>query len=158
MVHNENAEEEEEEDEDDWLYELLTELAESDDSDDEEVKEEPEKEVDNEVVEEETNGETFFIATIFRGNKVEETKIPVKCEDPGPCLVTCKIDEEVFGDKIHAKKGILINTFPNKEKWMKESMEKAKEGHGKQGDEEESQKDKRADAMRPRPVLPRPHP
>ncbi|MED6150507.1 hypothetical protein PIB30_072974 [Stylosanthes scabra] len=63
----------------------------SDDSDDEEVKEEPEKEVDDEVVEEETKGETFFIAIIFRGNKVKETEIPVKCEDPGPCLATCKI-------------------------------------------------------------------
>ncbi|MED6210661.1 hypothetical protein PIB30_066285 [Stylosanthes scabra] len=88
MVHNEN---DEEEDDDDWLYELLAELAESDDSDDEEVEEEPEKEVDDELVEEETKGETFFITTIFRGNEVKETEMPVKCEDPGPCLVTCKI-------------------------------------------------------------------
>ncbi|MED6224004.1 hypothetical protein PIB30_079601 [Stylosanthes scabra] len=93
MVHNENDEEEEEEDEDDWLYELLAELAESDDSDDEEVEKEPEKKVDDEVVEEETNGEILFIATIFRGNKVEESEIPIKCEDPGPCLITCKIRE-----------------------------------------------------------------
>ncbi|MED6165758.1 hypothetical protein PIB30_102639, partial [Stylosanthes scabra] len=77
MVHNENDEEEEEEDDDDWLYELLTELADPDDSDDEEVEEELEKEVDNEVVEEETKGETFFIATIFHGNKVKETEMPV---------------------------------------------------------------------------------
>ncbi|MED6197932.1 hypothetical protein PIB30_061519, partial [Stylosanthes scabra] len=91
MVHNENNEEEEEEDNDDWLYELLAELAESDDSEDEEVEKEPEKEVDDEVVKEETKGETFFIATIFRRNEVEETEIPVKCEDPSPCLVTCKI-------------------------------------------------------------------
>ncbi|MED6196155.1 hypothetical protein PIB30_044654, partial [Stylosanthes scabra] len=91
MIHNENSEKEEEEDEDDSLYELLAELADSDDSNDEEVKEEAEKEVDDEVVEEETEGETFFIATIFSGNKVAEPKIPIKCEDPGPCLVTCKI-------------------------------------------------------------------
>ncbi|MED6211994.1 hypothetical protein PIB30_078883 [Stylosanthes scabra] len=58
---------------------------------DEEVEEEPEKVVDDEVVEEETKGETLFIATIFRGSVVKETEIPVKCEDPGPCLVTCKI-------------------------------------------------------------------
>ncbi|MED6212556.1 hypothetical protein PIB30_084537 [Stylosanthes scabra] len=92
MVHNENDEEEEEEDDDDWLYELLAELAEADDSEDEEVEEEPEKEVDDEVVEEDTKGETFFIATIFCGNEVKETEIPVKCEDPGPCLKS----KEVF--------------------------------------------------------------
>ncbi|MED6126562.1 hypothetical protein PIB30_079655 [Stylosanthes scabra] len=91
MVHNENNEEEEEEGEDDWLYELLAELADSDYLDDEEVEEAPEKEVDVEVVEEETKGETFFIATIFCGNKVAEPEIPIKCEDPSPCLVTCKI-------------------------------------------------------------------
>ncbi|MED6174521.1 hypothetical protein PIB30_069863 [Stylosanthes scabra] len=91
MVHNENDEEEEEEDDDEWLYELLAELADSDDSDDEEVEDELEKEVDNEVVEEETKGETFFIATIFCGNEVKETEMLVKCEDPGPCLVTSKI-------------------------------------------------------------------
>ncbi|MED6226569.1 hypothetical protein PIB30_105140, partial [Stylosanthes scabra] len=91
MVHNENDEEVEEEDDDDWLYELLAKLADSDGSDDEEVEEEPEKEVDDEVVEEETKGETFFIATIFRRNEVKETEMPVKCEDPGPCLVTSKI-------------------------------------------------------------------
>ncbi|MED6171545.1 hypothetical protein PIB30_041695 [Stylosanthes scabra] len=88
MVHNENDEEEDEEDDDEWLYGLLAELA---DSDDEEVKEEPEREVDDEVIEEETKGETFFIATIFRGNEVKETEMPIKCEDPGPCLVTSKI-------------------------------------------------------------------
>ncbi|MED6189311.1 hypothetical protein PIB30_094742, partial [Stylosanthes scabra] len=89
MVHNEN---DEEEDDDEWLYGLLAELANSgDDSDDEEVEEEPEREVDDEEVEEETKGETFFIATIFHGNEVKETEIPVKCEDPGPCLVTSKI-------------------------------------------------------------------
>ncbi|MED6212420.1 hypothetical protein PIB30_083103 [Stylosanthes scabra] len=62
-----------------------------DDLDDEEVEEEPKKEVDDEVVEEETKGEIFFIATIFHGNEVKETEMPVKCEDPGPCLVTSKI-------------------------------------------------------------------
>ncbi|MED6174683.1 hypothetical protein PIB30_071375 [Stylosanthes scabra] len=54
----------------------------------EEVEEEPEKEVDDEVLEEETKGETFFIATIFRGNEVKEIEMPVKCEDPSPRLVT----------------------------------------------------------------------
>ncbi|MED6137729.1 hypothetical protein PIB30_067679 [Stylosanthes scabra] len=74
------------------LYGLLAELEDSDDdSDDEEVEEEPEGEVDDEEVEAEPKGETFFIATIFRGNEVKETEMPVKCEDPGPCLVTSKI-------------------------------------------------------------------
>ncbi|MED6139075.1 hypothetical protein PIB30_080455 [Stylosanthes scabra] len=92
MVHNENDEEEDEEDDDDWLYGLLAELEDSDhDSNDDEVEEEPERGVDDERVEEETKGETFFIATIFRGNEVKETEMPVKCEDPGPCLVTSKI-------------------------------------------------------------------
>ncbi|MED6190722.1 hypothetical protein PIB30_108670, partial [Stylosanthes scabra] len=92
MVHNENDEEEDEEDDDDWLYGLLAELADSDDhSDDEEVEEEPKREVEDEEVEEETKGETFFIATIFRGNEVKATEMPVKCEDLGPCLVTSNI-------------------------------------------------------------------
>ncbi|MED6114940.1 hypothetical protein PIB30_085405 [Stylosanthes scabra] len=92
MVHNENDEEEDEEDDDEWLYGLLAELEDSDDdSDDEEFEEEPEKEVNDEEVEKKPKGETFFIATIFCGNEVKETKMPVKCEDPGPCLVTSKI-------------------------------------------------------------------
>ncbi|MED6178910.1 hypothetical protein PIB30_112015, partial [Stylosanthes scabra] len=92
MVHNENDEEEDEEDDDEWLYGLLAELEDSDDdSDDEEFEEEPEKEVDDEEVEGEPKGETFFIATIFRGNELKETEMLVKCEDPGPCLVTSKI-------------------------------------------------------------------
>ncbi|MED6224239.1 hypothetical protein PIB30_082041 [Stylosanthes scabra] len=89
MVHNEN---DEEEDDDEWLYGLLAELEDSDDdSDDEEFEEEPEKEDDDKEVEEEPKGETFFIATIFRGNEAKETEMPVKCEDLGPCLVTSKI-------------------------------------------------------------------
>ncbi|MED6202261.1 hypothetical protein PIB30_103567, partial [Stylosanthes scabra] len=71
MVHNENNEEEEEDDDDEWLYELLAELANFDDSDDGEVEEELERKVDDEVVEEETKGKTFFIATIFHGNEVK---------------------------------------------------------------------------------------
>ncbi|MED6153458.1 hypothetical protein PIB30_102175 [Stylosanthes scabra] len=92
MVHNENDEEEDEEDDDEWLYGLLAELEDSDDdSDDEEFEEEPEKEVDDEEFEEEPKGETFFIATIFSRNEVKEIEMPVKCEDPDPCLVTSKI-------------------------------------------------------------------
>ncbi|MED6210207.1 hypothetical protein PIB30_062001 [Stylosanthes scabra] len=93
MVHNEVVQEEEEEDdeeegEDDWLYKLLAELACSDESD---GGEEVEEEIKEEVVKKKGKEETFFIATIFSGNKKVEEEIPVKCEDPGPCLVTCKI-------------------------------------------------------------------
>ncbi|MED6161547.1 hypothetical protein PIB30_061848 [Stylosanthes scabra] len=93
MVHNEVIQEEEEEDEeeegeDDWLYELLAELASSVESDDEE---EVEEEIEKEVVEKKDEEETFFIATIFSGNKKVEEVIPSKCEDPGPYLVKCKI-------------------------------------------------------------------
>ncbi|MED6198580.1 hypothetical protein PIB30_067767 [Stylosanthes scabra] len=93
IVHNEVAQAEEEEDEeeegeDDWLYELLAKLASSDESDDEEEVEEEEEE---EIVEKQDEEETFFIATIFSGSKKVEHEIPIKCEDPGPCLVTCKI-------------------------------------------------------------------
>ncbi|MED6165151.1 hypothetical protein PIB30_096817, partial [Stylosanthes scabra] len=86
MVHNEVVQEEEEED--DWLHELLAKLASSNESDDEE---EVEEELEEEVVEKKDEEETFFIATIFSGNKKVEEEIPVKCEDLGPCLVTCKI-------------------------------------------------------------------
>ncbi|MED6188712.1 hypothetical protein PIB30_088535 [Stylosanthes scabra] len=97
MVHNEVTQKEEEKEEekgedDDWLYELLAELANSDDEDDnEEAEEESEEEADEDDIEGETEGETFFIATVFNKNEEAKTEIPVKCEDPGPCLVTCKI-------------------------------------------------------------------
>ncbi|MED6133469.1 hypothetical protein PIB30_028535 [Stylosanthes scabra] len=108
-VHSEggNREEDEVEDEegeDDWLYELLAELANSDESDDvEEVESEDEEEVEEEVEsetkeedeeevsEENDKGKTFFIATIFSESNTMKEEIPVKCDDPRPCTVTCKI-------------------------------------------------------------------
>ncbi|MED6210982.1 hypothetical protein PIB30_069286, partial [Stylosanthes scabra] len=75
MVHNEvtQKQKEEKEEDDDWLYELLAELANSDDEDNnEEAEEESEKEADEDDIEGETEGKTFFIATIF--NKDEEAK------------------------------------------------------------------------------------
>ncbi|MED6213628.1 hypothetical protein PIB30_095198 [Stylosanthes scabra] len=86
MVRKERDEEEEE---NNWLYELLAELAKLDESDEEEDEEEEDE--TEEVVKEEDDDEAFFIATVYGGKKVEEEEIPVKCEDPGPCLVTCKI-------------------------------------------------------------------
>ncbi|MED6183630.1 hypothetical protein PIB30_039470 [Stylosanthes scabra] len=92
-------ESEEEEENGDWLYDLLVELykaqeweKESDDSQSEE-----ESDVEDEIEEVETNNEadkTFFIATLFNNKRVKE-EIPAKCEDPGPCLVTCKIKHVV---------------------------------------------------------------
>ncbi|MED6152260.1 hypothetical protein PIB30_090224 [Stylosanthes scabra] len=35
-------------------------------------------------------GKIFFINTLFKEKKNEE-EVPIKCEDPGQCLVTCKI-------------------------------------------------------------------
>ncbi|MED6169670.1 hypothetical protein PIB30_023386 [Stylosanthes scabra] len=90
MVHNEGVKEvkedenekDDEEEKDDWLYDLLAELANSDDEDD--VEEE-------EVNEKEDEEETFFIGTLYGGGKVMKEDMHVKCEDPSPCLVTCKI-------------------------------------------------------------------
>ncbi|MED6195590.1 hypothetical protein PIB30_039285 [Stylosanthes scabra] len=100
VVHNEGTngegegeeEEEEEEGVDEWLYELLVELADSDESDDEEeVESNTEEEVEEEVAEDRDEGKTFFIATIFNEERKTEEEIPIKCNDPGPCLFTCKI-------------------------------------------------------------------
>ncbi|MED6194312.1 hypothetical protein PIB30_027435 [Stylosanthes scabra] len=44
----------------------------------------------NEVKTQNNKGEVFFVNTIFKEKKNEE-ELPTKCEDPGPCLVTCKI-------------------------------------------------------------------
>ncbi|MED6152154.1 hypothetical protein PIB30_089186 [Stylosanthes scabra] len=104
-IDNERENEaEDKEGENDWLYELLTELANSSESDDEkenenieeESKEESdEEEEESELAEEEDindmdKGNIFFINTLFKEKKSEE-EIPIKCEDPSPCLVTCKI-------------------------------------------------------------------
>ncbi|MED6212230.1 hypothetical protein PIB30_081269 [Stylosanthes scabra] len=53
----------------------------------EEVNEGEAKE-ESEAEEEE---ETFFVAMMFEKSKVDKLEIPPKCEDPGPCLVTCEI-------------------------------------------------------------------
>ncbi|MED6181804.1 hypothetical protein PIB30_022833 [Stylosanthes scabra] len=84
MVHNEVTQKEEEEEEEKaednvWLYEFLAELANSDDEDDnEEAEEESEEEADKDDIGRETEGETFFIETIFNKNKEAKTEIPVK--------------------------------------------------------------------------------
>ncbi|MED6164305.1 hypothetical protein PIB30_088423 [Stylosanthes scabra] len=91
MVRKESDKEDTEEGEDDWLYELLSELAKSDEETESEEEDEEEKDAKEEEVIEEDEGETFFIATVFGGKKTINDEIPAKCADPGPCLVTCKI-------------------------------------------------------------------
>ncbi|MED6159687.1 hypothetical protein PIB30_044552 [Stylosanthes scabra] len=111
MENEEEDEAEDEEVENDWLYELLKELANSDDEEDEERQDESEEEDKDESTEEDSEdefveegdqaeeeareedrdkGKIFFINTLVKEKKNEE-EVPIKCEDPGPCLVTCKI-------------------------------------------------------------------
>ncbi|MED6140076.1 hypothetical protein PIB30_089749, partial [Stylosanthes scabra] len=86
-------------------------LANSDDEEDEESEDESEEEDEDESTKEDSEdefvdegdqaeeeareedrdkGKIFFINTFFKEQKNEE-EVPIKCEDPGPCLVTCKI-------------------------------------------------------------------
>ncbi|MED6128271.1 hypothetical protein PIB30_096059, partial [Stylosanthes scabra] len=85
MDNEEENKAEDEEGENDWLYELLK----------EESEEESDEEEESELAEEEDmdKGKIFFINTLFKEKKSEE-EIPIKCEDPGPCLITCKIRGE----------------------------------------------------------------
>ncbi|MED6221827.1 hypothetical protein PIB30_058391 [Stylosanthes scabra] len=94
MVRKESDEEDKEEGQDNWLYELLFELAKSDESDEEaesEGEDEEEENAKEEEVIDEDEDETYFIAMMFGGNKAVKDEIPAKCADTGPCLVTCKI-------------------------------------------------------------------
>ncbi|MED6124103.1 hypothetical protein PIB30_055956 [Stylosanthes scabra] len=83
VVCSKGINEDENEDEDvEWLYELLAKLADLDDEEDDESEEESDEEDEMKA--------TFFIATFFNDKEIKE-EVPVKCNDPGPCLVTCKI-------------------------------------------------------------------
>ncbi|MED6138850.1 hypothetical protein PIB30_078313 [Stylosanthes scabra] len=94
-----------------WWYNLLAQLVDSDDEEDEESKDESEEENEDESTEEDNDDEpskeeeeesedeeeaynkgTSFIATLFNNKEIRE-EVPIKCEDPGPCLVTCRIKE-----------------------------------------------------------------
>ncbi|MED6152605.1 hypothetical protein PIB30_093589, partial [Stylosanthes scabra] len=81
--NEESKNESKEEDEDESVEE---------DSEDESAEEEDhtEEEEESEDEEEVYNKRTSFIATFFNNKEIKE-EVPVKCEDPGPCLVTCKI-------------------------------------------------------------------
>ncbi|MED6185026.1 hypothetical protein PIB30_053062 [Stylosanthes scabra] len=101
-----------------WLLELMAEIDKlggsndeywiwdnSDEEDEEGSDEEGEVEEDAEEKDEkeEVNGSnekekeakeecgTLCIATVFKESKVDKPVILVKCEDPGPCLVTCEV-------------------------------------------------------------------
>ncbi|MED6129007.1 hypothetical protein PIB30_103520, partial [Stylosanthes scabra] len=118
VFHNKEAEGEKDEDENkegsvNWWYNLLAQLVDSDDEEDEESEDESEEEDEDESAKEDSEDEsaeeedqteekksedeeegcnkrTSFIATLLNNKEIKE-EVPVKCEDPGPCLVTCKI-------------------------------------------------------------------
>ncbi|MED6163429.1 hypothetical protein PIB30_079841 [Stylosanthes scabra] len=95
-----NGEESEDEEENgDWLYDLLVKLYEAQKREKEsgDSQSEEESDVEDEIEEVETEDQhdkPFFIATLFNNKRVKE-EIPAKCEDPGSCLVTCKIKHAV---------------------------------------------------------------
>ncbi|MED6175303.1 hypothetical protein PIB30_077137 [Stylosanthes scabra] len=72
------------------------------DEEDEEESDEEEEDVEEKCEEEEvaSNHEEesktaeecgkLCITTVFEEGKVDKPILPVKCEDPGPCLVTCE--------------------------------------------------------------------
>ncbi|MED6213422.1 hypothetical protein PIB30_093168 [Stylosanthes scabra] len=71
-----------------WEDKVVSEEENEEDSDGDEDESEEEEE------NEDCSDKAFFIATLFNNKRVKE-EIPAKCEDPGPCLVTCKIKHEV---------------------------------------------------------------
>ncbi|MED6209309.1 hypothetical protein PIB30_053421 [Stylosanthes scabra] len=80
---------------------LIWEDSDDEDSEEEELNEEEGEEEDGkeevnegeakEESEAEEEEETFFVATMFEKSQVDKLEIKPKCEDPGPCLVTCEI-------------------------------------------------------------------
>ncbi|MED6172994.1 hypothetical protein PIB30_055237 [Stylosanthes scabra] len=96
---DDDDESEEEEENEDWLYDLLVELYEAQEREKENGDSQPEEKSDIEdeienVEADEQHDKTFFIATLFNNKRVKE-EIPANCEDPGPCLVACKIKHAV---------------------------------------------------------------
>ncbi|MED6179120.1 hypothetical protein PIB30_114191, partial [Stylosanthes scabra] len=55
------------------------------------VEEEQVKEASKEEVEVVEEYGKLCLATVFEGEKVHKSILPVKCEHPGPCLVTCEM-------------------------------------------------------------------
>ncbi|MED6166130.1 hypothetical protein PIB30_105981 [Stylosanthes scabra] len=120
-AEGEEDEDENEEGNVSWWYDLLAQLVDSDDEEDKESEDESEEEDEDESTEEDSeeefveeedqteeeedseneksekneeenhnNERTSIIATLSNDKEIKE-EVPVKCEDPGPCLVTCKI-------------------------------------------------------------------
>ncbi|MED6184538.1 hypothetical protein PIB30_048304 [Stylosanthes scabra] len=85
----ESEDESEEEDEDESAEENSEdEFVEEEDHTEEEESEDEKGEKDEEEIY--NNKRTSFIATLFNDKEIKE-EVPIKCNDPGPCLVTCKI-------------------------------------------------------------------
>ncbi|MED6109630.1 hypothetical protein PIB30_035413 [Stylosanthes scabra] len=96
---DDDDESEEEEENEDWLYNLLVELyeAQAREKENGNSNSEGESDIEDEIEDDETDDQydkPFFIATLFDNKRVKE-KIPAKCEDPGPCLVTCKMKHAI---------------------------------------------------------------
>ncbi|MED6164123.1 hypothetical protein PIB30_086679 [Stylosanthes scabra] len=108
QVEEEEDKIEDENDKNDCLYELLKKLANFDDEESEDESEEEDKDEsteegsEDEFVEEgdqteeeareedRDKGKISFINTLFKEKRNKE-EVPIKCGDPSPCLVTCKI-------------------------------------------------------------------
>ncbi|MED6189015.1 hypothetical protein PIB30_091472 [Stylosanthes scabra] len=83
---DEDDEESENESEEDDKDESAEEDSEDESAEEEYQTEEEESEDEEDVY----NKRTSFIATLFNNKEIKE-EVSVKCKDPGPCLVTCKI-------------------------------------------------------------------
>ncbi|MED6182942.1 hypothetical protein PIB30_033348 [Stylosanthes scabra] len=86
---DDDDESEEEEENEDWLSREGKRKCDS--------QPEEESDIEDEIKNVETDDQhdkTFFIATLFNNKRVKE-EIPAKCEDPNPCLVTCKIKHAI---------------------------------------------------------------
>ncbi|MED6210215.1 hypothetical protein PIB30_062084 [Stylosanthes scabra] len=128
-----NGEKDEDENEEgsvSWWYNLLVQLVDSDDEEDDEREDKSEEEDEDESAEEDSNGEsaeeedqteeeesedekevynkrTSFIATLFNNKEIKE-EVPIKYEDPGPCLVTCKIKGVEIRELLGIAENILV--------------------------------------------------
>ncbi|MED6133763.1 hypothetical protein PIB30_031204 [Stylosanthes scabra] len=88
-----------ESDDEDWWDELDESDEEDSEDEDEEWEVEEESRVEVEQVKEASGEEAkvveeygkLCLATVFEGEKIHKPILPVKCEDPGPCLVTCEV-------------------------------------------------------------------
>ncbi|MED6119923.1 hypothetical protein PIB30_016303 [Stylosanthes scabra] len=91
---DESDEEDSKDEEEDWEVEEESRVeveVEKEDMTNEVVEEEQVKEASKEEVEIVEEYGKLSLATVFEGEKVHKLILLVKCEDPGPCLVTCDV-------------------------------------------------------------------